>query len=253
MNIAEEETIKKFNYRYRRYYHNLNREYQKLITVKEYQEAISSRIFPCSQVALARVTDLQEAYRIAELAEKTENEIKEKNENNGPRARQGLKNISMFTQNNNYMMGHPFYRVFINEEVSYPMYNGFNRMNNTGNRRNLNSNPSRYNNRSFATNFKENYDVRRNYIGNPYNNNNNNFKRVFHKELKREDQIIPNNSAEKKVSGDPEKEEGTNGTVRRSFPPSCCHRCGEKRHKAQDCQYTYKQLAEIEEKGLLNC
>ena len=110
-----------------------------MITVKEYQEAISSRIFPCSQVALARVTDLQEAYRIAELAEKTENEIKEKNENNGPRARRGLKNISMFTQNNNYMMGHPFYRGFINEEVSYPTYNGFNRMNNTGNRRNLNS------------------------------------------------------------------------------------------------------------------
>jgi len=65
MSIAEEETIKKFNYRYRRSYHNLSKEYQKLITVKEYQEAICSRVFPCSQVALARVTDLPEAYRIA--------------------------------------------------------------------------------------------------------------------------------------------------------------------------------------------
>jgi len=56
MNIAEEETIKKFNYRYRRSYHNLSREYQKLIIVKEYQEAISSRIHDSQGILIEHLT-----------------------------------------------------------------------------------------------------------------------------------------------------------------------------------------------------
>jgi len=34
MQITEGETIKQFSHNYRRYYHNLSREYQKLIIVK---------------------------------------------------------------------------------------------------------------------------------------------------------------------------------------------------------------------------
>jgi len=49
------ETLKQVNYLYKKLYHNLSREYQKLITVKEYKEFISTRIFPCSQVSFAKV------------------------------------------------------------------------------------------------------------------------------------------------------------------------------------------------------
>jgi len=105
-------------------YHNLNRHYQKLITVKEYKESISTRIFSCSQVSVAKVDSLQEAYEIAERAETTKQELQERNESFQPK-RRNLKNVTMVTQARNFLTSHPIYRSFRNEDegdYSYPYY-----------------------------------------------------------------------------------------------------------------------------------
>ena len=60
--ITEGESLRQFIHRYKKLYRNLSRDYQKLITVKEYKEAIRTRIFPCSQVSIAKVDTLQKAY-----------------------------------------------------------------------------------------------------------------------------------------------------------------------------------------------
>jgi len=113
--VAEGESLKLFNHRYKKLYHNLSREYQKLTTVKEYKESISSRIFPCSQVSIAKVSSLQEANEIVELAETTEKEIQVRNVAPQPKSRRSLRNAALVTQDRNFLVSHSVYRNFRNE------------------------------------------------------------------------------------------------------------------------------------------
>jgi len=73
--IRDDESIRSFNNRYRRLYHDLNRDYQSMVTVKNYRKSISSRTYPYSQVFTFGCTNLQETYKIAETAEKAEQEL----------------------------------------------------------------------------------------------------------------------------------------------------------------------------------
>ena len=57
--------------------------------------------------------------KIERKLEKTEKDIKEKNENIIPRGRRGPKNISMVTQTSNFLTQHPFYRGFVKEESDH--------------------------------------------------------------------------------------------------------------------------------------
>jgi len=50
LRISNEEPIKTFNYRYRKLYNKLSLEYRRIIAVKDYTNAISSRVFICSKV-----------------------------------------------------------------------------------------------------------------------------------------------------------------------------------------------------------
>jgi len=104
--IQGEETIKSFNDRYRRLYHDLPRDYQKILSVKNYKNSIKSRSFTYSQVFISKCESLNEAYEIAETSEEAEKEWERAASSNqenyqhtyGSRKRIS-NNISILTQN----------------------------------------------------------------------------------------------------------------------------------------------------------
>jgi len=160
--INQEESIKKFNYRYKKLYNKLSLEYRRLISVKDYTNAISSRVFPCSRVMVAECDTINEACKIAEVAEETEKEITNINQRNEIN---NVRNHIMFTQNqpdNSLLMQHPFYKNLQLNQLS---------MNHNNNifqeRNNLNSKSRLWNNNN---NFRNpNYVY---HMSNPYNNPN---------------------------------------------------------------------------------
>ena len=82
-------------------------EYQRLITIKDYTISIKSRMFPCSQVMIAKCEIMSEAHKIAEVAEEAEKEILLKKRNNY----QG--NNIMTIQHEGGLLSHPFYEEFL--------------------------------------------------------------------------------------------------------------------------------------------
>jgi len=72
LKIKDYETIKSFNYKYRTLYHRLTRIYQQIITVDDYLNSIKERLYVHSQVILEECESLNEAYKVAERAEKAE-------------------------------------------------------------------------------------------------------------------------------------------------------------------------------------
>ena len=83
-------------------------EYQRLITIKDYTISIKSRMFPCSQVMIAKCEIMSEAHKIAEVAEEAEKEILLKKRNNY----QG-NNIIMTIRHEGGLLSHPFYEEFL--------------------------------------------------------------------------------------------------------------------------------------------
>jgi len=76
LKIMKNETIKNFNWRYKKLYNNLPRLYQEFITVEDYAESISYRPYARAQVITTQCVDLEEAFEEAELAERAESQSK---------------------------------------------------------------------------------------------------------------------------------------------------------------------------------
>lgn len=326
LQINPDETIKKFNYRYKKLYNKLSLEYRRLISVKDYTTAISSRVFPCSRVMIAECDTINEACKIAEVAEEAEKEINNINQRNETI---NMRNHIMFTQNqpdNSLLMRHPFYENLQLNQLSTNNNNNifqggnnlnykfkqWNNNNNNNSFRNSNysnrmSNPynnsyyylnnnddithmnngnliNRYNNRLNYNNFLNNNNINQ-YMN---NNNKNNRSNMSNNQLAndirdtRNNHYLTNNEYDnqrlnsKKINSNNRTQSFSyqngnnhhNGIENRSVINTMvttnnkyndnnnnqviCYRCTLKGHKSSECPYTFKQLAEMEEKGLIN-
>ena len=325
LQINPDETIKKFNYRYKKLYNKLSLEYRRLISVKDYTTAISSRVFPCSRVMIAECDTINEACKIAEVAEEAEKEINNINQRNETI---NMRNHIMFTQNqpdNSLLMRHPFYENLQLNQLSTNNNNNifqggnnlnykFKQWNNNNNNSFRNSNYSnrmsnpynnsyyylnnnddithmnngnlinRYNNRLNYNNFLNNNNINQ-YMN---NNNKNNRSNMSNNQLAndirdtRNNHYLTNNEYDnqrlnsKKINSNNRTQSFSyqngnnhhNGIENRSVINTMvttnnkyndnnnnqviCYRCTLKGHKSSECLYTFKQLAEMEEKGLIN-
>ena len=72
MKIQRGESIKIFNWRYRKIYNSLPKLYQTFITIEDYADSIIYCPYARSQVITQRCIDLEDAFEEAELAERTE-------------------------------------------------------------------------------------------------------------------------------------------------------------------------------------
>jgi DNA-binding transcriptional regulator GbsR (MarR family) len=82
MVIQKGESIKNFNWRYKKLYNNLSKLYQTFITVDDYIDSIAYRPYARAQVITQRCEDLEEAFEEAELAERAEERRNKRNETN---------------------------------------------------------------------------------------------------------------------------------------------------------------------------
>jgi len=160
--IRDDESIRSFNNRYRRLYHDLNRDYQSMVTVKNYRKSISSRTYPYSQVFTSDCTNLQEAYKIAETAEKAEQEL---NNTIGVQHNNYNNHVSMVTQNSSSSIS------------LHPIYSSMNNMNNSFLATHISNNyPRRMmlarDNINNAFNNNRGMNIRNNQFLNPMNTNN---------------------------------------------------------------------------------
>jgi len=172
LKINEDESLKKFNYKYKKLYNKLSLEYRRLISVKDYTNAISSRVFPCSRVMIAECETINEAFKIAEVAEEAEKEIS--NANQRSKINNNMGTNIMFTQNhtnNNVLLNHPFYENLHSRQLP---------MNQDGNNtfigeNNWNFRASSWNNNNSRNPNYSNHAVNlRNHM-NYYSNNSNNY------------------------------------------------------------------------------
>jgi len=287
LKINNQETIKKFNYRHRKLYQGLSRDYQKLVSVKDYTNSISVRVFPCSRVIIAECNNLSEAYRIAEIAEEAEKEIMTNNERTND---YGSNNLMVIQNNNNSLMNHPFYQNFQNGmqnnfNQNYNSYGGNNIRATRGNYRGFNNrtrftdfrnnnnnmmstfnginNGNNYNNNNNMINNGNNYptNLPANNILNPgnYGNNshaygNNNLQNNNH--LGNGNSFSANNMVTATINGNQgvsnnmiNNKNNINNYQNRKM---ICFRCSQAGHKVSECPYTFKQLAEMEEKGTIS-
>ncbi|ORY60313.1 hypothetical protein LY90DRAFT_643325 [Neocallimastix californiae] len=180
LKIKRGESIKNFNWRYKKLYNNLPRLYQSFITVEDYTESISYRPFARAQVITQRCVDFEDAFEEAELAERAE-ERKETNET---------------VMSTLYTRG---------------VYSNFSQSNRTG------KHPFR---QFSANNYIE--------VNNPKRN-------------------MRSRTNDKLLNKNPKYE--TNNTYKRTYK---CFRCNQEGHGVKQCPYSFKELAELEEKGQIS-
>ncbi|ORX41390.1 hypothetical protein BCR32DRAFT_288496 [Anaeromyces robustus] len=173
LKINNDETLKKFNYKYKKLYQKLSHEYRRLISVKDYTNAISTRVFPCSRVMIAECETLNEAFKIAEIAEEAEKEISSANIKNGYEKEANIMVTQSYINNGNPLLNHPFY-----ENLNY---NQLSTNYNPNISRNEDNSFITTNNRNYGQNMRTNNFRNQNYVNymvNPYNNinkHNNNY------------------------------------------------------------------------------
>jgi len=73
LKIKKGESIKNFNWRYKKLFENLPEQYRAFITVDDYADSITYRPYARSQVITKQCTTLEDAFSEAELAERAEN------------------------------------------------------------------------------------------------------------------------------------------------------------------------------------
>ncbi|KAG4092011.1 hypothetical protein H8356DRAFT_1321942 [Neocallimastix lanati (nom. inval.)] len=214
--IRDDESIRSFNNRYRRLYHDLNRDYQSMVTVKNYRKSISSRNYPYSLVFTSGCTNLQEAYKIAETAEKAEQEL---NNTIGVQHNNYNNHVSMVTQNSSSSIS------------LHPIYSSMNNMNNS----------------FLATHISNNYPRRMINLG-----RNNNYESHYNNKVPMHNRNgYPNSRSNKSVTfSNVNVQEGINNSRRNNTNENLeCFRCGQRGHKRSECPYSFRQLAELEEKA----
>ncbi|KAL6635539.1 hypothetical protein U3516DRAFT_733995 [Neocallimastix sp. 'constans'] len=221
--IRDDESIRSFNNRYRRLYHDLNRDYQSMVTVKNYRKSISSRTYPYSQVFTFGCTNLQETYKIAETAEKAEQEL---NNTIGVQ----LFIITTFQCMNN--MNNSFLATHISN--NYP-------------RRMIGINIR--NNHFFNPMNTNNYNTNNNPFGNLGRNNN--YESHYNNKVPMHNRNgYPNRRTNKSITfSNVNIQEGINNSRGNNTNENLeCFRCVQRGHKRSECPYSFRQLAELEEK-----
>ena len=215
LRIQKGESIRNFNWRYKKMYNNLPKFYQTFITVEDYEESIIYRPYARSQVITQRCLDLEDAFEEAELAERAE----ERRNNNNEVIMTTLYNNHPFYYNNNNYTVNPYrqtktinYNSTFNGRQSYIKKNNFNQ---------------RY--------YKGNADFQNNYNRIHFNNDKvNNY--TNNNPITRKESNFSNNN-------------NINETKSTYNNQKTCYRCGQKGHYYNHCLYSFKQLAEMEEKN----
>ena len=146
-----------------------------------------------------------------------------------------------FNNSNNFNLYNPNRATLNNSYGNYRTNGNINNFNNSSNRRN--------NNFNYINNGTNNYNAgvpQNNYNNiqgyNNYHDQNNQIKNPYIKN--RKEQFINNSDIQNRIQQGLDLN-SPNSTL-------YCHRCYQEGHKSNKCPYTFKQLAEMEEKGLLN-
>ncbi|KAL6625175.1 hypothetical protein U3516DRAFT_810038 [Neocallimastix sp. 'constans'] len=301
LKISNVETIKKFNYRYKKLYNKLSQEYRKLITVKDYTNSISSRVFACSRVIVAECENVTEAFKIAEIAEDVEKEIISNTYQAMPYTGGTPMMITQTNINQNPILNHSIYGELINGQANLnyglnyypnnntlfiatrrndvpkhwgpnndnyniyntpnPQYSGYNNgYYNNNNNYNMKNNTQlmpfgNFKNRSYNNRYNQNNYTTENSTFTVKGNSNNQFlnnNNMTSYDVNNSHMINNNNNI---INGN-SNDHMNNSTRRRNHNNASsgtiiCHKCTMHGHKASECTYTYKQLADMEEKGLI--
>ncbi|ORX76275.1 hypothetical protein BCR32DRAFT_284337 [Anaeromyces robustus] len=310
LKINNDETLKKFNYKYKKLYQKLSHEYRRLISVKDYTNAISTRVFPCSRVMIEECETLNEAFNIAEVAEDAEkkfpmkilrmdmkrkpilwnednNFIATNNRNYGQNMRtnnfrnqnyvnfiinpynninkhnnnynnnNNIRGSKMKYYNNNQYMNNNNNNQYMNINNNYHM-NNMSR-NHSANERRGNINVNNSTNNNLTNNIQDNYMNKRNNNNihsfnyqndNNYQNNTNNVDNTINTMVTA---INENNSFNgvTNIYNSINSNFGNNTFNNNINNNYICYRCTLRGHKSSNCFYTFKQLADMEEKGLI--
>ena len=239
MKIRRGESIKNFNWRYKKIYNNLPKIYQTFITVEDYADSIIYRPYARSQVITQRCFDLEDAFEEAELAERAEEIGDAANEavmttvfnsqpfyyrNNVHPFKQFNSSIYNKNYNQSYNQNHnqnysrkQLYNSYNKRnQPNYQNYNEFNEFQHGFSNPKIANNKRTYNQEEYEqknnlVNIKQNFDDTR--LNNEFTNNETNQNRK---------KIITKKS------------------------PITCYRCGQQGHYYKHCPCSFKQLAEFE-------
>ncbi|OUM61341.1 hypothetical protein PIROE2DRAFT_62570 [Piromyces sp. E2] len=239
LKIKEGETIKGFNDRYRKLYHDLPRELQNEVTIRNYRNSISTRSFPYSQVFTSKCESLTDAYTAVETAEEAEKEWNKHNNNIINMSEPGYMEtliiiLISFTggTNNNYNHSN-------NNDFNYKNYNR--NYNNTflpfyNNNSNNFMTDNRYNNYNDNGNtYNYNYNSH-NHNYQPRNNGPQNFGRGTN--YSRENNMVNKiNNSKFGINGDNNysNDEDNNRINKSNIATITCHRCFQPGPKSIDC------------------
>ncbi|MBE6487081.1 MAG: hypothetical protein E7Z85_09605 [Methanosphaera stadtmanae] len=217
MKIQRGESIKNFNWRYRKIYNSLPKLYQTFITIEDYADSIIYRPYARSQVITQRCIDLEDAFEEAELAERAEE---------GGNLRNETVMMTVFNSQPFYYRSntHPF------KQFNSPSYN----YNYNGRQFYIKKTPRNY------TNYNENREFTTNNFNTKFNSKNeimqsNNLENTTQniKDSKIRNNLVNNEIKQARNTFNSEKSH------------IICYRCGQQGHIYKLCPYSFKEFAKL--------